>query len=475
MESNCIKLPKNVFILGYGAIGKCFTEILLKNFPNINLKVCDMIEISTEESRFTYIKKQIDKKNIVEIFDHLVEGDILIDLSTNIDFMDVWTSCLENGVMYLNTALEEWEDSLNPTSFPINEQEMYKTSLGYRHEQAENANFWNSSQGLTTVFEHGMNPGLISHFAKNGLLKAAEYFLSRKDFRDLDHHEIEKYLQEKNYPKLAQSMGLHTIHCAEYDDQYITNPPKDIKSKFYNTWSCRGFLTEGMVPFQIAQGSHEDIHSEKYPRLNNNSLIMSKAPSNKYWAKSWVPFRNIEGCLIPHGEAYTIREFFSDKITGYAPSQYYVYDFNPYAKEFIKNLPEDSILQNTNPEWEVIHPMNYDLHGYDRVGALLIFNNNRGWWSGTIMDEHDAAQHFDRKFGPTVLQVSGGVYSAFLWMLENPNAGNKWAEHIDSDYILDKARPYMGRVWSNYIDLSATHLNNCYKFESFLSKEYSAG
>jgi len=188
MESTNIKLPKNVLILGYGAIGKCFTEILLKNFPNINLKVLDMIEISPKEHRFIYIKKQIDKKNIIEIFDHLVEGDILIDLSTNIDFMDIWTSCVKNGVMYLNTCLEEWEDSLNPTSYPINEQEMYKTSLGYRHEQAENTNFWNSNQGLTTVFEHGMNPGLINHFAKNGLLKAAEYFLSRKDFSDLDYN-----------------------------------------------------------------------------------------------------------------------------------------------------------------------------------------------------------------------------------------------------------------------------------------------
>ncbi len=87
------------------------------------------------------------------------------------------------------------------------------------------------------------------------------------------------------------------------------------------------------------------------------------------------------------------------------------------------------------------------------------------------MDEHDASEHFDKKFGPTVLQVSGGVYSAFLWMLQNPNAGNKWAEHLDTDYILEQAKPYLGRVWSKYVDLSTTHLKDCYKFESFLSKE----
>jgi homospermidine synthase len=472
MKSSNLKLPKNVFILGYGAIGKCFAEILLKDFKNINLTVIDMIDISPDENRFKYIRKQVNKANITEISDLLESGDIFIDLSTNIDLMEVWAMCVEKCVMYLNTAMEEWEDSLNPNSFPENEEEMFKTSLGYRHEQAESLKFWDDKKGVTTVFEHGMNPGLISHFAKNGLRAAAEYFLTRRDWTDIDHQLIEKFLLEKNYPKLAQAMGLHTIHCSEHDNQFVTNPPTDLKSKFYNTWSCRGFLTEGMVPFQIAQGSHEDTESQEFPRLNNNSVIMSKCPSNHYWAKSWVPFHDIEGCLIPHGEAYTIRKFFSDEETGYAPSQYYVYDFNPYAKEYINNLPKTANLQNTNPEWEVLHPMNYDLHGYDKVGALLIFNNNRGWWSGTIMDEYDAAEHFQHKFGPTVLQVAGGVYSAFLWILENPQVGNKWAEHLNSDFILEQAKPYLGRIWSNYVDLTTTHIKDCYKFESFLSRRY---
>jgi len=39
---------------------------------------------------------------------------------------------------------------------------------------------------------------------------------------------------------------------------------------------------------------------------------------------------------------------------------------------------------------EVLHPMNHDLHGYDRVGAMLIYKKNRGWWSGSIMDEFDS-------------------------------------------------------------------------------------
>ena len=372
----------------------------------------------------------------------------------------------------MNTSIEEWEDSENPKSFPKDLEEMYKTSLGYRHEQMESSELWDSDKGTTTVFEHGMNPGLISHFVKKGLLEAADYFLTRRDWTDVDHDLIRKNLNEKNYSKLAQAMGLHTIHCSELDDQYVETPPKDLKEKFYNTWSCRGFLTEGMVPFQVAQGSHEDKDSDEFPRLKDNSLIMSWTPSNHFWAKSWVPNQNIEGCLIPHGEAYTIRNFLSDKETGYAPSQYYVYDFNPYAKEFINTLPKTADLQSTNPDWEVIHPMNHKLHGCDKIGALLIFKNNRGWWSGSIMDENDAKKLFDHKFGPTVLQVAGAVFSAFLWMLENPNSGNKWAEHLDSEFILKNAEKYLGQVYSEYVDLNETHIKDCFKFESFLTKKY---
>ncbi len=31
--------------------------------------------------------------------------------------LDIWTACMKNGVMYLNTAMEEWEDSTNLNSF----------------------------------------------------------------------------------------------------------------------------------------------------------------------------------------------------------------------------------------------------------------------------------------------------------------------------------------------------------------------
>lgn len=280
-----VNLPSKVFLLGYGAIGKAFIETLFANFPFASLTVMDLLP-PPNDLRFKYIQHKITKNSISTILDHVKAGDILVDLSTNIDCVDIWSQCMNNGVMYLNTAMEEWEDSENPISFPKSHDDLYKTSLLYRHDEVRNHPSWKTGSGTSSIFEHGMNPGLISHFAKKGIYDAASYFLEKKDakeFSDLNFDLIKKYLTEKNYAKLAQAIKLHTIHCSEKDDQFIIDPPKDTKEKFYNTWSCRGFLTEGMVPIQIARGSHEDENSEEFPRVQNGKLIMSWAPSNHYW------------------------------------------------------------------------------------------------------------------------------------------------------------------------------------------------
>lgn len=88
------------------------------------------------------------------------------------------------------------------------------------------------------------------------------------------------------------------------------------------------------------------------------------------------------------------------------------------------------------------HP---EIRGVDKVGAMLIMNNNRylyffiirGWWTGSIMDDVDAHSILGHKFGPTVLQVASGVYGGFLWACKNPNAGVTYPEFLDTDFIID--------------------------------------
>ncbi|CAD8110027.1 unnamed protein product [Paramecium primaurelia] len=470
--SKKVNLPKTIGVLGYGAIGKAFTEILLKQHPQANIVILDKHDaFFPNEKRFKTIIYKQTRDNLTQTLDvmGLQQGDTLVDLSTNIGFQEIWTLCAQKGVQYLNTALEVWEDSEDANSCPQNADEAYKLTLGYIKDNAKKSPFW--SKGPTALLETGFNPGIVSHCVKRGLEDCAKHYIENSQ-RDYNLNDLRKYLNQKNHSKLAQALGVHTIHCSETDNQLMSEIPKDVKTKFYNTWSCRGFLTEGLVPIQVARGSHEDTHIPNCYTIRDGKTIVSKIPSVNIWAKSWVPNEDITGVLIPHGEAYSIQDYLSDPETGYSPSQYYVYDYNPLAKEFIKNLPPDATIENTHPDMEVIHPMNYpSLKGWDKVGALLIMKNNRAWWTGSIMDEIDSSKIYNGMFGPTVLQVVAGVYGGFLWTCQHQNIGAHFSEDVDTDDLIRISEHLMGRFISIPVDLTKTKIKDCYKLQSFLCQQ----
>jgi homospermidine synthase len=119
-------------MMGYGAIGKCFAEILLSNFPNINLIIIDKLPPPEPDPRFKYVQLTVQKDNYQKILTYAKKGDILVDLSTNIDVICIWELCMKNGIMYMNTSMESWEDAEEVNSLPKSLKEML---LGFKHEQ----------------------------------------------------------------------------------------------------------------------------------------------------------------------------------------------------------------------------------------------------------------------------------------------------------------------------------------------------
>ncbi len=286
-----LTLPSKILLLGFGAIGKCFAEILLKSYPNSNLIICDAVfpeDFSRTFSNFKVekIHRKITKENLAETFNFLSAGDLIVDLSTDIGCLEVWGFCQTKGILYLNTSFEEWEDCVESVSFPRDLSELYKASVCSRKENISQSHFWNKEQtGATAVFQHGMNPGLISHCMKKGLFDAAKYFLDNRantKFSNFDYEKIQKYLNEKNYPKLAQELKLFSVHCAESDNQTVEETLENASEKLYNTWSGRAFLSEVMIPIGFCFGSHEDKETnDRFPRVDDK-IIMSWNPSRLY-------------------------------------------------------------------------------------------------------------------------------------------------------------------------------------------------
>lgn len=74
----------------------------------------------------------------------------------------MWPECSSRGLRYLNTALEQWEDGEDATSYPKNADEAYKLTLGFIKDEAKNKKHWTSK--VTLLARLGTH-----HLARDGL------------------------------------------------------------------------------------------------------------------------------------------------------------------------------------------------------------------------------------------------------------------------------------------------------------------
>ena len=121
------------------------------------------------------------------------------------------------------------------------------------HGPAPDARSWADNRGPTAIIEHGANPGLVSHFAKQALTEIAAAML--RDGLAADPAGLEDALSGEAYNRLALLTGTKVIHIAERDTQ-ISNVPK-ATDEFVNTWSVEGFYEEGVAPAELGWGTHE--------------------------------------------------------------------------------------------------------------------------------------------------------------------------------------------------------------------------
>lgn len=57
--SSGLQMPRTLGVLGYGAIGKGFIDIVLQNYPKTNIVAVDVYKHN--DSRFKYIKHEVNK------------------------------------------------------------------------------------------------------------------------------------------------------------------------------------------------------------------------------------------------------------------------------------------------------------------------------------------------------------------------------------------------------------------------------
>jgi homospermidine synthase len=447
-----MEFRNKVLIIGYGSVSQCTLPILLKHIkiPHKNITVIDFVDKRKALKRWTdrgirYFQERITPLNMAkELSKHVSPGGLVIDLAWNIGCTDIINWCHDNKVLYVNTSVEEWDPYAD-----IHNKTPLQKSLYYRQMQIRAMTArWNHS--ATAVLDHGANPGLISHFAKRGIVDIAEKMLRDKSVARKVKRGLEKHLHERRYAHLAMATGVKVIHCSERDTQ-VTDRPKEV-DEFVGTWSIEGLREEGISPAEMGWGTHEkELPPYAYvPRYGPKNQIFLPQMGMNTWVRSWIPYQEIVGMVIRHGEAFGISDrltVWKGKRAVYRPTVHYAY---MTCHETISSLHE---LRCRNYELQPKQRIMTDeiTAGEDILGALIMGHKYNSWWTGSVLSIDESRRLVPRQ-NATTMQVAIGVVSAVMWMIDNPHKGVCLPDDLPYDHILNISKPYLGRFVSEPSD-----------------------
>lgn len=448
-----IQFNNKILFVGYGAVAECTLPILFKHIkvPAKNVTVMDFENRAEKLKKWTskgvrFVKDRVTRENMGTLLaKHVGAGDLLIDLAWNIDACEILTWCRENGVKYINTSTELWDPYAGGRDQHPTEKTLYWRHMNLRRMTSK----W-TGPGATAVIEHGANPGLISHFVKQGLIDIGNSLIADKKLKPKTAEQVAAFIKEQKFNYLAQALGVKVIHCSERDTQ-ITDQPKQV-DEFVNTWSIEGFREEGTTTVEMGWGTHEK-------QLPKNAFEHKQGPKNQIclaqmgintWVRTWVPDYNILGMVVRHGEAFTISDaltVWDGKKAAYRPTMHYAYCPCDEAIASLNEMRGYNYKLNENQRI-----MNDEITaGSDILGALIMGHAYNSWWIGTDLSIEQSRELVPHQ-NATTMQVAISVVGASMWMIENPNEGLKVPDELPHDYILGIAKPYLGKYISKSSD-----------------------
>lgn len=439
-----IEFKHKVLFVGYGAVAECTLPILFKHLkvPAKNVTVMDFENRAAKLKPWTakgvrFVRDRVTEENMGRLLaKHVGPGDLLIDLAWNIDALEILQWCRDHGVMYINTSTELW-DPYKTGGHPT-EKTLYWRHMNLRRMTAK----W-KGPGATAVIEHGANPGLISHFVKQGLIDIGRRTLADRRAKGAAAERLQELIRTQQFNHLARALGVKVIHCSERDTQ-ITNVPKQV-DEFVNTWSIEGFREEGTTTAEMGWGTHEKTlpkHAFQHRDGPRNQICLAQMGINT-WVRSWVPDYNILGMVVRHGEAFTISDkltVWSGKKAVYRPTMHYAYCPCDEAIASLNEMRGYNYKLNENQRI-----MNDEITaGSDILGALLMGHSYNSWWIGSDLSIEESRRLVPHQ-NATTMQVAISVVAASMWMIQHPLEGVRVPDDLPHEFILKTAKPYLGR------------------------------
>lgn len=423
-------MPKFV-IFGLGMVGRSFLRLAYEN-SLVNSenwyaieKNPQLIDLFCKYGGKAENYKTINVKlsDYEQIFSFLKNGDYLLDMSSFQGNTDLLQFCIKKNIHYLSTCSLPLEE--NGVTVPD-----YHDFSIYRQMKEQGIN-----SEATSIIEFGMNPGMVSCFMKQAL----KTIIKEDDTPYVVEHrsELQSLLNEKNYAKIAQLLGVEVIHISDIDTTEVNFSPKS--GCVYSTWNLEAFCDETTTFSEISLGS--DIKFSTYQgridqHNNNDGYLRMNQSATIVTDQSFSPWGSFVGHIVPHEEIYTTSYYLSVYKNGkliYKPTSFFVY------------RPCDLALQSLMTEYkhnfsgssEHLISLDEIAKGGEAVGIVLDGKNFKTRYFGNKLEvplEHDT---------PTILQVSASAFSAFRYMLDNPKEGFLLPEELDDEKILAYAKPYL--------------------------------
>ncbi len=470
-------------LIGCGGLGLCALELLpiCRFLPASVVRDVVVIEPRTLPAHYDFLQNYrsitqlrvgLTKANIGRILPAVLGGrTIVLDASVGVDGNKVMKYADRLGCIYLNTSMEYW-DLARPNVLAPAGPKLYARTLHSQYRVAVRA-FRRAGQptGVTKVFDHGANPGLISHLAKKGLVDMAAHARGRAPPSRLP-------TAARAYKDAARALRVHTIHVAELDTQEV-RPAFREENAFYNTWSAPGFVAEALDPVQLGfseanrrwlpeslrevplhppprtgrtpdseirppKAENNNYRNTRYARVRGYDVVCS----TKVFAPTGSAPHTTDGFVIPHGESNTLSAYLS---TGeYAPNVYYVYHPSAPALRSLSRLRQAAAAGSELRTMPVLDQLSLDTaaDGFDSIGAYIQTAGGAGWWCGTVLSIQDVRRFGVRFAGPTECQVAISYLAAARWALRHRRRGLCNPEHLDSDQILRWCLPFLGRFVS---------------------------
>ena len=435
-------------MIGFGSIGRGTLPLIERHFKFDKSRM--MIIDPNDQNRkladkrgIKFIQGAITKDNYKELLTPLLTmgggQGFCVNLSVDTGSVELMHLCRKLGTLYVDTVIEPW------LGFYFNNDAGNDERTNYALRETLLAERRKHPGGTTAVSTCGANPGMVSWFVKQALVNLS---------KDLGLEFEEPTTSDREgWAALMKKAGVKGIHIAERDTQR-TKTPKPI-NVFWNTWSVKGFISEGLQPAELGWGTHENWkpkNAKKFKHGNKGAIYLEQPGANTR-IRTWCPTPGPQyGFLVTHNEAISISDFFTVRSkkgnVTYRPTCHYAY--HPCNDAVLSLHEMFGAAGKTQPVHHVLDETEL-VDGSDELGVLLYGHDKNAYWFGSRLTLEQA-----RKLAPyqnaTGLQVTSAVLAGMVWALENPEAGIVEADEVDYKRCLEVQMPYLGPVKGYYTD-----------------------